>query len=285
MGLGRFLVAAFLASVLTAQGAWASIIVQAFYRLGDADPGAAANAIGNDTTKDSSGNGRDLTRMPVNWDVASEPHYKNDKVAPTIYANALSAYFAGGDYAVGQPVVRDRYNRSGALTMGSYWGMEAWICPTSVVLTRTMFPVFNGNSADDGAGFRMVNGKMYGRVNGTNVGSFTYNQNEWMYVAIVQNGTDATFYAKQGSGSFQPIGNISTATPVNPTAPSGFQIGAKWSDNGSNAFTGYVDEVRVFTFNPGEFSTADLLVNTTALPEPGAIGVLSLGLLLLRRRR
>jgi hypothetical protein len=280
MQAGKALPWAFVVSILAAQTASASIIVQAFYRLGDADPGATANAVGNDTTQDSSGNGRDLSRFTVNGGTATTPTYKNDKVAPTQYGNQFAAYFDGGDYT---KTVCDRYNRSGAVPMGSYWGMEAWIYPTGEPVGTNVYPVLNAKATTEGAGLRLRDSVLYGNVNGTSVSSgASCPDNQWTYVALVQQGTSATLYAKTGSGSFQTVGSA-TVTSANPTDPSGFEIGAWWSNNGAYAFTGYVDEVRVFTFNPGEFSTADLLVNTTVLPEPGALGLLSLGLLLLRR--
>src|SRR5204862_4923942 len=53
----------------------AAVTTVAFYKLGDADPGAAANTLGQNPTVDSSGNGFNLSRSgsPTNRaDVANE---------------------------------------------------------------------------------------------------------------------------------------------------------------------------------------------------------------------
>src|ERR1019366_3017892 len=75
--------------------------------------------------------------------------------------------------------------------------------------------------------------------------------NAWTELALVCNVGVATLYTN-GVPAF-----TMTATPKSPAGS--FLIGA--DNGGAETFTGGVDEVRVFTFAAGQFSTNDLLVN------------------------
>ena len=83
--------------------------------------------------------------------------------------------------------------------------------------------------------------------------------NQWMHLAIVNTNGVLTFYtngvpcgASVTSGATTPAGDVYIGTP---------------SDN--QAYYGYLDEARMFTFAPGAFTTNDLLLRP---PGPNIIG-------------
>jgi len=93
----------------------------------------------------------------------------------------------------------------------------------------------------------------------------------WKHLAIVVSGGATTFYVDR-------VANGTGPAPNSPTA--NFNVGIR--ADGAESFDGRIDEVRAFTFNPGEFNpTTDLI------PEPSAIALVAIGALGagLRRRR
>ncbi|HEX5219679.1 MAG TPA: LamG-like jellyroll fold domain-containing protein [Verrucomicrobiae bacterium] len=83
----------------------------------------------------------------------------------------------------------------------------------------------------------------------------------WAHLALVRDNGTATFYVN-GVASGTSLGIPQPAT-------NSFMIGAHPQFAVNTWFEGAVDEVRVFTFAPGQFSTNDLLVNAkrvTTLP-------------------
>lgn len=78
----------------------------------------------------------------------------------------------------------------------------------------------------------------------------------WTHLALVRDNGIATFYVNGVSAG------TSANTPVTPTG--GFTIDA-YTSTGSD-FDGLIDEVRLFTFSPDQFSTSDLLLNAPFRP-------------------
>src|SRR5688572_24560997 len=99
---------------------FAAVTPLAYYRLGEADPGAGASTIGQDPTQDSAGN-FDLARNGT-------PMYTSNvsAVAAANVGSTLAMDFAGAT-----PVPEnDHYNLvpAGALpTPPDNWGIEAWV--------------------------------------------------------------------------------------------------------------------------------------------------------------
>src|SRR5258706_8197759 len=95
--------------LLLASPCRATPIVQgAYYQLGDADPGAASGAVGNDPTLDSFVDHLDLTRI-------GSPHYSADVPARAPFGDKLSMQFANA--GLGGPAVLGFYGRSTSLAM------------------------------------------------------------------------------------------------------------------------------------------------------------------------
>src|SRR5437762_1045447 len=103
--------------LLSAQMTLANAFVRgAYYRLGDADPGAAAGALGNDPTKDSFSDKLDLTRF-------GNPQYSADVPANGPLPNKFSMSFTNNDAQ--NPFA---YYGRAALDMSQPgYALEAWV--------------------------------------------------------------------------------------------------------------------------------------------------------------
>lgn len=97
-------------------------------------------------------------------------------------------------------------------------------------------------------------------------GSAPATTNVWTHLALVRDGI-TTLYVNG-------VASISSITA--PAVPAGsFGVGIPPNSHGTAVFQGSVDEVRMFTFAPGQFSTNDLLINTAppTVSTSGATGV------------
>lgn len=95
----------------------------------------------------------------------------------------------------------------------------------------------------------------------------------WTHFAVINTAQTSTFY----------LNGIATGTPLYstlaPLAFGGFTLGL--APGGVAAFTGNLDNFRIFTFVPG----VDNPVANLQIPEPTALALLGLGALALLRRR
>jgi hypothetical protein len=261
-----FLLKASLAMVLAPIAAHATIIYSAYYQLGESDPGAAPGNPGDAQTIDSSGNGLNLTKH--NNSSSSSAQYSNN-VPP--FGSSLAMSFSGtGDYDGN--VVTSAVNN---------FGIEAWVLFPSVP-TGNVAIAYDGTTGSSGFGLYSHNGilsVLFGGVSFKN-SSTAVVANTWTNLALVRNGGVDTLYI---NGVAQSLG--STA----PLAAAGSMVIGANASHGEN-LTGNIDEVGVFTFTPGAFSTSDLLYNqeqSAAAAEPGAVALSALGLsaLIAYRRR
>ena len=217
--------------ICTASVADAAVTTVAYYKLGEADPGAVVGAIAANPTLPSTG--------AVNLPRIGSPVYSAQSIVrPTPIAVAFNGTTDG--FRVAAPIS----------TVTDNFGIEAWVRPNSV--TGNSVIAYNGNTSTSGGGiFRQ--GNAYGVLYGGNVLATVSNSvtlNQWTHLAVVRSAGTTTIY-KSGVA----IG--STATGPNVPA-GGFSIGIN-PTVAAEFFSGEIDEVRMFTFTAGQFATSDLL--------------------------
>jgi len=219
----------------------AAVSVLDYYRLGEDDPGALDNDFMFSTT-DSVGN--------KNLAVVGGPFWSTD-VAGSARGHTASVFsfqfFQGGPYGI----------TSVLTSVTDNFGIEAWVKPATTSGNHCI--AYNGNTTANGWGLYQVGNTYRGRFAGVSIGSGSVTLNGWTHLALVRTNGVARLYVNGATA-----GSSSTSVPV---APSGsFAIAAPPQSHTNEFFSGLMDEVRVFTFGSGQFSTADLLVNAPFPP-------------------
>ena len=253
----------------------------AYYRLGDDDPGAAANQTGNDPTRDSFVDALHLGRIDA-------PRYSSDVPPLGPSSNKLSMAFNNispgasfiGFYGRNQPlpaVVNDNYV------------LETWVKtvgPQGGTPNQPALIAYNGEPLSTGFGF-FQRGEQYVASYGTddNVREQVLGPAQvgaWHHLGFIHSsvgGFRNEFYY-DGKLVASDIG-----LPLD--ASSGFWLAGHphpLIDPGTYLFSGWIDEVRYQSFNPlaaGAFDPTSFLI----IPEPAAASVFLLAALLVRRRR
>src|SRR6267142_4285663 len=241
-------------NLVFASAAIAAITVDSYWRIGEFDPGASPGVSATGPTDTAIG--------AHNLKAVGQAYYSNDVAVAALahVSSSLSLNFASGAFA----------SNSIVSTATDNFGIECWVKPASVVAGQVI--AYNG--ATDTSGWRLiVSGSNYlALLGGKDVwGSGTATPNVWTHVALVRSGGVATIYTNAIAAGTSlvspnvPVGKFALAAP--PQAPN------------SQFLTGLVDEVRLFTFAAGQFSTNDLLLNhpvsslgTTSLLEGPAAG-------------
>jgi hypothetical protein len=227
----------------------ATITVIGNFRLGEADAGAVIGGPGAATTTNSAG-------IPNLNQIGTAPVYS----ASGVSGSSVAMDFNGGGYTAA-PLITSNNN----------WGIEAWVQSDNGGLTSAI--AYNGNSANAGMGIYQIGGNYIGLMGGIAFVGSTPVSASWTHLAMVVSGGTTTFY----------VNGVANATAGSPNTPAGaFNIGIR-PDLGEK-FDGRIDEVRIFSFAPGQFSVNDLQFNGVA-PEPGTAALLGLGLLAAGRRR
>jgi hypothetical protein len=310
MALRHTLATLIVAAFTSVPAAHAVVSVQAFYRLGDADPGAAPGNLGDNPTVDSGPGGIDLARHGT-------PHYSADVPfnSPTAVGDHLSMFFNNNPAVVGPgPLADDGYTHATQVPLPSInWGIEAWVKPAVGDFTSG-----NGYSLIAYNG-RYFSDPSYGLASG--IGLFQHGSNyvarigfhekilapvvpgKWTHLAFMRQSALNRFFV-DGAEEFDATADAQT-TPLFTTdglpgaAPGYLAIGsfptgllspltATAAGSYTNSFWGNIDDVRFFTYSligPTALDpAADLLY---VVPEPGTILLLSVSLapLTLRRRR
>ena len=215
--------------------------VAVHYRLGDDDPGAVAGNPGNATSVAAVGSPTlDLTLR------TGSPAYSSDTPGA---ASSLSMEFDPGEY----------YATNGTLptTATDNFGIEAWVTRDS--FTGNQGIAWNG---DSGWGLYTMGTDILGHLNGVadvGTGGATVPVGTWFHVAMVRDSGTTTLYVNG-----IPNGTTHNGTPAVPTGS--FWVGQIGGAPAGFESDGKVDDVRVFTFEPGTFSTDDLLL-ASATPQ------------------
>jgi hypothetical protein len=261
------LVVALLALVVTREASHlnAEVIPIAYYRLGENDPSAANGQAGRPQTADSVGSAA-LSRSLVG--------------AASYSSGVAASAFAQTDSTLSMSLSNGAcYIRPELLSaVTDNFGIEGWFRPRSFPNSAVAL-AYNGHSGESGFGLFMFSGQLCGMYGGERVlpSHHFAASNTWTYFAMVRSGGQTSLYVN----SAEPIDGGSYAPRP---ATTGFSIGS--NNDGGETFDGDIDEVRVFSFAPGQFSSSDLLI---AVPEPAtyslALTGVACGGCLIRRRR
>ena len=206
-----------------------------YWRMGESDPGAA-NGVTAVTAIDSMG--------LQNLTFAGHARYTSDVglAASGNTDSSLSVNFsAAGAHARGSVVSSAQDS----------FGVEAWVKPASSVDGQIL--VYNGDTASNGWGI-MINSNGYAGLYGgvTQFGSNAVTPNVWTHVALVRN---------RGIGTLYVNGTPAGVSSLLPNVPTGnFAVGIRPQDPASLSMIGGADEVRLFTFAPGQFTRNDFLL-------------------------
>jgi hypothetical protein len=167
-------------------------------------------------------------------------------VASNTTGSSVSAGFLGGAWATNTIV--------SALT--NDFGIECFVKSTDPSTEQII--AYNGHASFSGWGMMIHQTNYCGLFGGVAfIGAMPVVTNVWVHLALVRASGTTTFY----------VNGVAEATTTQaPNIPATeFALGAAPQVN-SAFFTGYLDEVRVFTFTPGKFSTDDLLLNNVGPP-------------------
>lgn len=230
-------VLAAIVSTFPCSQAHASITVISEWRMGESDGGAVPAATVQ-TSQDCIGTNH------LQFQGATYSSDVGNRTFPRL-ASTLSINFTNNGCATNNHVVS---------TLTDNFGIEAWVEPTGAA---NGLIAYNGNTGTSGWGLGIGSSNytgLFGGVDSFN-GRFIL-LNSWSHVALVRSNGVAILF----------VNGAPTATNTStPHIPAGnFGLACAPQVPGQQTFTGFMDEVRVFTFAPGQFSTADLLYN--ALP-------------------
>ncbi len=214
----------------------ATITILDYWHLGDNDPGAVSG--GAVTNLIDSAGAQNLT-------VQGTATYTNDisATAAARTGSSLSVAFTNGALASGTIVS----------SVVDNFGIECWVKPGADVNAGQVI-VYNGSTATSGWGFLLSGSQFLGLYGGADIfGTAAATPNVWTHVALVRDSGNSTLYVNgvaagtSVAAPHTPGGNFAIAAP--PQVPIG----------SGQSLTGRVDEVRFFTFAPGQFNTNDLL--------------------------
>ncbi len=201
---------------------------------------------------------------------SGNPTLQNAQLAP-IAGNVYSAFFSGSASEFGVPA--NSFGSSGG------YGIELWV-RSGALTSSTYAPIVSfGNPLNSGAGdglaitlsgggTPLLGAEVFNATPSTPFSAATPGGagaiNGWDHVAVVYDGiTTTTFFV---NGAAQGTFNGIPATPS-----TSWHLFVK--PGGGVNFTGYVDDLKYFTFATGTFS-AGQLDYYSAIPEPSACAML-----------
>lgn len=209
------------------------------WRLGDEDAGATD---GGTTTTTTNAYG-----SPLVFNTAAPYTSGVSPIAAGWSDSRLGIIFQTGTYGTSD-LVSDPLANS-ALT--DHFGIELWVKAADVNGFKCL--AYNGNSAANGWGLYQF-GDTYGGLLGglafVGFGAAPVTPGLWTHLALVRDQGLTTLYVN---------GVAVGATPTAPNVPDGrFAVGVQSQSLNQEYFSGALDDIRVFTFNPGAFTPASL---------------------------
>lgn len=281
------------AMFLPAPACFASAFVGgAYYQLGDADPGAVAGQPGNSITQDSFSGDQDLSRLET-------PKYSTEVPARGPIGDKLSMQFA--NIGLGGPTIPGSYGRTTAID-ATQQGivLEAWakLGPLNLDLPTHDFIGTMIVAYDQGPNFGLfVHDSNYvARFGAAEFKLGPADVGAWHHLAYLRNFNVHSWYY---DGNL--VGQVVQDPPGSTPSSGGFWVGgmsdapapavnADLVGNTLFGFNGWIDEVRLQTFNPaaaGAFEPTAFLIS--AVPEPTGAALLAIaataGATFIRRRR
>ena len=238
---GRLLVVHYSGLLLVLLWLLAGIPVQAtvttvdYWRMGENDP-SDTPGFATTTADPVGGNTIALSGGPFYATV-------NSSTATADASSSSCMQFFTGTYGLA-PLIQGLTNN---------FGVEFWVNPSATPSSACL--VYNGNSGSSGWGMYQ-NGSTYRGLLGGNafVGLATATAGTWVHLAlVVSNGTAMLF----ANGT---LAGPTASAIANPATGANIGFAANPNNTSQDQFGGYLDEVRVFTFVPGQFSTNDLLL-------------------------
>ncbi len=225
--------------MLFAVPARATVTSLVWYHLGEADAGALNGGPATNTIDSVSTN---------NLTFSSNAVYSSDVSASAAAhaASSLAVVFTNAAFATNNIVS----------TLVTNYGLEFWVNPASASGTQVI--VYNGNTATSGWGVIIGSSNYEALFGGRRIfGNAQVTPSVWTHVALVCDTGITTLY-------INGVANTNLSTP--PAVPTGnFGLGTHPQVPQGEFFTGLLDEVRLFTFAPGQFSTNDLLLNRASI--------------------
>ena len=228
------------------------------YPMGESDPGAVAGATMNAITLDTTGTNSLAS--------SNAPTYSCDVAqSAALTANSrLSASFNGVNQFLESPLLTTNFNNL---------CLELWVKPNVVPVSGVAVVAFNGNPAINGLGLVLNGNRWQVLLGGLDFfGAAPAAAGVWTHLALVGDQAGCHFYVN-GTNAGNYLG-----FPVTPAGA--FAIGG--NPGGGNNFNGLVDQVRLFSFPNGFFTTNDFLLNSgavTSLAGPSFISQSVTGLL------
>ncbi|PWU10302.1 MAG: hypothetical protein C5B50_25765, partial [Verrucomicrobia bacterium] len=217
----------------------AAITVADYWRMGENDPGASPGGFMiNSIAADSVGARPLIEYGGPFWESVS-----SSAATPTTGSSLCKYYWANPMYGTNAAIP----------SLTDNFGIELWAKPYNNT-SGSQCLAYDGDAANNGWGIYLTNGTyqcMLGHV--AMFGSGTATAGVWTHLALVRNNGTATFYINGVAAG------TTNSAPISPTGR--FGVAARPSTLTNDQYIGYLDEMRVFTFAAGQFSTNDLLVN------------------------
>jgi autotransporter-associated beta strand protein len=227
------------ATLLGSPVAHAVITVSNHWRMGENDPGAA-NGLALFSTADTVGG--NTLYLP------GAPFWRGN--VSSVAANNVGSFlgvdfFGPGLYGSISNVISSAVDN---------FGLEFWVKPADTNGNKCL--AYNGAPGTNGWGIYQNGASYQGLLGATYFGAGVVATGTWTHVALVRNNGLTTLYV-DGVAAGSATSTVSV--------PAGrFGVAARPTNPTQDQFIGVMDEMRFFTFSPGQFNASDLLVNSVS---------------------